>query len=101
MPRGIIGLLATIDRLVFVFAKTMPHMPHEYTVREHAANDADYVALYHAIMQDGEVEQWRRKPGRYLYPGDGWRYWSMSSKRSDAEGRHPLWVSHHINRNRE
>ena len=89
-----------IARLEFVFAKTMPHMPHEYTVRKKAADDRDYVALYKAIMFDGTVQRYRGKAARYLYPGDGWRYWSMSSKRSDAYARHPLWVSRHINRNK-
>lgn len=94
------ALRKIIARLDWVFAKTMPHMPHEYTVRENAARDSDYVALYEAIMFSGTVQRYRGMPNRYLYPGDGWRYWSMSSKRADAYARHPLWVSHHINRNR-
>jgi hypothetical protein len=50
----------------------------------------------------GILERWEphRKPARYLYPGDGWRYWSMSARRSDREGRHPLEISRHINRHR-
>jgi hypothetical protein len=93
-------ILTVIDRLSFVFARTMPHMPHEYTLRDRAPNDADYVALYEAIMRDGVIHWWRRQHARYLYPGDGWCYWSMSAKRSDANAWHPLWISHHINRNR-
>lgn len=98
-------ILAVIGRLRFVYARTMPQLPHEYTVRERAANDADYVALYEAIMRDGVIEWWCGAPGgrkampaRYLNPGDNWIYWSMSARRSDREGRHPLEISHHINR---
>ena len=84
---------APIGRLTFVFAKTMPHLPHEYTLRDRAADPADYLILYETIMREGLIHWWRRRHGRYLYPGDGWVYWSMSSKRSDAEARHPLWIS--------
>jgi hypothetical protein len=98
-------ILAVITRLDFVFAKTMPEMPHEYTVRRKVRDDADYVALFEAIMRDGELEYWGKDgvlfyPARYLMPGDGWRYWSMSGWRNDAEGRQPLAVSRHINRSR-
>jgi hypothetical protein len=57
-------------------------------------------------MNQGVIEWWGKDeqnfyPARYLYPGDGWRYWSMSGWRSlDWEGRHPLEVSRHINRSR-
>jgi hypothetical protein len=63
-----------------------------YTVRQEAADDADYRALHDAIRTHGVVEFWhsskvngdkpvrrgRGRPMRYLYPGDGWRYWYMS-----------------------
>lgn len=83
----------------------MPELPHEYTVRKKARDDADYVALYDAIMAEGVIEYWgkdgkRFYPARYFYPGDGWCYWSMSAWRSDPEGRHPLPISRHINRGR-
>jgi hypothetical protein len=97
-------ILAVIERLSFQFAHTMPHWPHEYTVRRKADDDADYVELFEAIMRDGVIEFWkgtrkRSMPGRYLFPGDGWVYWSMSAWRSTGpEGRHPLAVSRHINR---
>jgi hypothetical protein len=80
--------------------ESMPALPHEYTERRKAADDADYVALYEAIMSQGVIEWWRRKPARYLYPGDGYRYWSMSSKRSDVNAWHPLRMSRHVNRHK-
>jgi hypothetical protein len=85
-------VLAAIGRLSFRVAKTMPQIPHEYTVRGEE-NEADYVALHNAIRAAGTVEYWharrvlrgkpleRRSRGvakRYLYPGDGFRYWYES-----------------------
>jgi hypothetical protein len=100
LERQMPDILAVIGRLAFQFAHTMPDLPHEYTVRRKAQNDADYVALYEAIMERGVIELWKGKIARYLYPGDGWRYWSMSARRSNREGRHPLEISRHINRHR-
>jgi hypothetical protein len=56
-------ILEVIARLPFVFARTMPHMPHEYTLRATAPNDTDYVALYQAIMRDGVIHWWRLPDG--------------------------------------
>lgn len=102
-------VLEPIGRLAFVVAKTMPDVPHEYVIRRKAAHDADYVALYDVIMRDGVIGFWRGRegkikncrPARYLCPGDGYWYWSMSPKRTVKPyelGRHPLGISHHINR---
>ena len=41
-------ILQVISRLSFRVAKTMPEIPHEYTVRDEE-NEAAYVALFHAI----------------------------------------------------
>jgi len=103
---------AVIDRLVFRAAATMPEIPHEYVLRLKTHEDTDYVALYDCIMRDGQIGFWcgvrgqqvQSKPARYLQVGDGYWYWSMSARRTVApyrEGRHPLWLSHHINRSTE
>jgi hypothetical protein len=100
--------LQAIARLQFKAAVTMPQIPHEYTCRLRAANDNDYVALYDAIMASPIIAAWQgtrgnvtnQKPLRYLHAGGYW-YWSMSSRRTVPpfeQGRHPLWLSHHINR---
>ena len=66
------------ENLKFVFAKTMPEIPHYY-VKRTPENERDYVALFNAIMKDGVVEKWRGKPYRYWYRGDGYKYWAMTS----------------------
>lgn len=72
-----------IARLSFRFAKTMPDQPHEYTVRG-PETEADYVTLAQAILDHGERERYVSARGRaywnrYLYPGDGWKYWLMTT----------------------
>jgi hypothetical protein len=66
------------------FAKTLRHIPHEYAVRG-PENEAAYVALAEAILEHGVRERYvpekPRRPywNRYLYPGDGWKYWLMTT----------------------
>jgi hypothetical protein len=107
-PRQTVSVREAIAGLQFREAKTMPHIPHEYTSRILSRKDGDYVTLFHAVMQSRMIGIWagtrgtlqKAKPLRYLQV-DGWWYWSMSSRRTQEpinEGRHPLWMSHHINR---
>jgi hypothetical protein len=57
----------------------MPDMPHESVVRG-ADNEAAYVALFTAIREQGVFEQWAGHYRRYLYTGDSWRYWAMTTE---------------------
>jgi len=66
------------ENLKFVFAKTMPEIPHYY-VKRTPENEKDYVALFNAIMKVGVVQKWRGKPYRYWYRGDGYKYWATSA----------------------
>lgn len=75
-------ILAVIDRLDWTFAKTMPENPHEYTIRDKARDPADFARLYAAIEEHGSWERWNGRRYRYLYPGDGWRYWILGSRYS-------------------
>jgi hypothetical protein len=74
---------AAIDSLSFRFAKTMPEIPHEYVVRS-PHNGAAYVALFSAIMEHGVNERWAGRRKRYLYPGDGWKYWAMTTRLQES-----------------
>jgi hypothetical protein len=67
-----------LERLTFVFAKTMPETPH-WWVRRTPENEADYVSLFHAIQREGVLERWGRRKYRYWYPGDGFQYWAMTT----------------------
>jgi hypothetical protein len=67
-----------LSRLTFVFAKTMPETPHFYVVRT-AENEADYLALFRAIRKHGKDERFQKRVYRYYYPGDGFKYWAMTT----------------------
>ena len=56
----------------------MPEIPNKYTVRDEA-NEAAYVALFNAIAAVGVFERSRGRHKKYLYPGDGWKYWAMTT----------------------
>jgi hypothetical protein len=73
------SIRAVIESLFFRFARTMPEIPHEYVVRN-ADNEAAYAALFNAIMERGVYERWAGRSKRYLYPGDGWKYWAMTTE---------------------
>jgi len=73
------SIRAVIESLSFRFAKTMPEIPHEYVVRT-PDNEAAYVALFNAIMEHGVYRHWAGRRHRYLYPGDGWKYWVMTTE---------------------
>ena len=64
------------------FAKTMPQVPHEYTMR--AWNDSgEFEAFLHYILHYGElrkVKNWKRV---YLDVGD-YYYWWMGAPISEA-----------------
>jgi len=56
----------------------MPEQPHEFTVRS-PETEEDYVALFEAISAHSVRERYGQRWYRYLRPGDGWRYWAMTS----------------------
>jgi hypothetical protein len=42
------------------------------------------LAVHEAIKQHGQTERWKGRAGKYLYPGDDWRYWFMSADREES-----------------
>ena len=68
-----VPILPVIARLSFRVAKTMPEIPHAYTVRS-PQTEEDYVALWNAIEADGVYEYYNRRKKKYLYPGNGYKY---------------------------
>lgn len=62
----------------WTFAKSMPHIPHEYTLRKHARDDAEFVRFVLHIREVGEVRPWGRYRHTYL-DFEGHTYWTMGS----------------------
>jgi hypothetical protein len=75
-----------LSRLTFKFAKSMPETPHWYVVRT-PANEADYIALFHVIQEKGVPEKFGARKYRYWRPGDGFKYWAMTT---DAQHSHVI-----------
>jgi hypothetical protein len=40
-------------------------------------NEAEFVALFHTVRQNGVDEAWRGRTYRYWHAGDGFKYWAM------------------------
>jgi hypothetical protein len=76
--------LAALKTLKFRFAKSMPHIPHEYVVRT-PENQAAYVELFNVVQQHGVLEKFGRRSFRYWYAGDGFKYWTMTTDVDKSE----------------
>jgi 16S rRNA C967 or C1407 C5-methylase (RsmB/RsmF family) len=62
---------------VWHFARTMPHNPHEYTLRRNASK-IDFDATVRYIREHGVLEQYRGFPYKTLYFAEH-KYWTMGS----------------------
>ena len=60
----------------WTFAKTMPEIPHWYTLRRKATSSEDFSAFVQEIRFRGVVRLFGRRPFTYL-DFDGWTYWTM------------------------
>lgn len=60
----------------WVFAKTMPQIPHSYTLRRKAKRDEDFSSFVQEIRFRGVVRQFGQRSFTYL-DFDGWTYWTM------------------------
>lgn len=61
----------------WIFAKTMPQIPHEYTLRKHA-DEAEFEAAVAFIREHGYRARWGRYNHTY-FDVDGWQYWTMGA----------------------
>jgi hypothetical protein len=59
------------------FAKTMPHIPHWYTVRGQTP-DEDFEAFVNYIRKHGYRARWGRRVNTYYELGE-WKYWTMGA----------------------
>jgi hypothetical protein len=67
-----------IARNKWTFAKTMPQIPHEYTLRKNWNSEKEFVALVLYIREVGRQEKFGRTTYTYLYL-DGYKYWTMGA----------------------
>jgi len=62
----------------WIFAKTMPQMPHEYTLRRDAGDDAEFERFVVLIREAGVPATFEGREYMYLRV-DGYKYWTMGS----------------------
>lgn len=62
----------------FKFAKTMPKIPHEYTLKEDWEDDELFEDVVRYIRDNGVKEKFYRKEFTYLYLGN-YKYWTMGN----------------------
>jgi hypothetical protein len=72
------GLRWLIDSSHWTFARSMPHIPHEYTLRRRSPDEEAFERFVLLIAEQGYVKTWRGTPRRYL-DIDGWKYWTMGA----------------------
>lgn len=71
--------VAYIEKARWQFAKSMPKLPHWYTVVTWSgADEVGFRLLANMIEQHGQDEQFYGRVTRYLYIGE-WKYWIMSA----------------------
>lgn len=66
-----------IRRAPWRFAETMPHVPHEYTVRGQTL-DADFELFVRHVREHGYRASFGGRVYTYLEI-DGWKYWTMGA----------------------
>ena len=66
-----------VARHEWVFARTIQHNPHEYTLRRKAAEGAFDLAV-RCIREHGVLEAYWNRPYKTLYAGEH-KYWTMGA----------------------
>ncbi len=70
-------LRSYIQKVDWIYAKTYPTAPHEYTLRKAKPElDADFMRFAGLIRAEGYDEKFCDKTYRYL-DVDGYQYWTM------------------------
>ena len=66
------------------FAKTMPEIPHFYTLKREWDNLKEFEKAVSYIRENGQKELWQDgQHYTYLYV-NGWKYWTMGSPVSET-----------------
>jgi hypothetical protein len=62
----------------WIFAKTMPHDPHWYTLRSTWVRQDAFAGVVQLMRRDGPEERYKGRLGRVLHI-NGWKYWTMGA----------------------
>ncbi len=79
-------LVSFIEAVPWKYAKTMPHMPHEYTLRKWAQElglESEFESAVRFIRENGYKERFGSKVYTYYDVADEegitWQYWTMGA----------------------
>lgn len=78
MTEDLAKLQQLLEGCAWVFARTMPHNPHHYTLRSKWECDEDFCWVARAIRQYGVVEPYKGRKYTVLYFGE-YKYWTMGA----------------------
>ena len=78
MTRDEVGEL--LEKQKYKFARTMPWIPHWYTLKDTWDDGNQYRDVIAWILENGELRQWSKKKTVRKYFDYGiWRYWPMTT----------------------
>lgn len=66
------------------FAKTMPHIPHFYTVGKNWDDQKEFIWTANSVLKFSILRKILRIPWNYFHL-DGWVYWVMDKDPNDAQ----------------
>ena len=72
------NIVSTILEQDWTFAKTMPQMPHEYSLRKKWKDEQDFIKAVLFIREHGYEKRFGSKTYRY-YDIEGMCYWTMGN----------------------
>ncbi|MEB3185768.1 MAG: class I SAM-dependent methyltransferase, partial [Cyanobacteriota bacterium] len=71
---------AILDRQQYKFAKSMPWLPHWYTLKSTWENPFLYEQVISWILRNGQLRSWGKAPAiRRYFDHNGYRYWPMTT----------------------
>jgi hypothetical protein len=88
-PEQAAGLVQLAASMEFVFASTMPEMPHWYAKRTRA-NGAAFDELWRAVLKYGVLGYYEGRRNRYLALPDGFKYWLIPPSPVINRDREPV-----------
>ncbi len=67
-----------LEKARWIFARTMPENPHEYTLRKEWQDDEEFIEVVKAIRMHGRKELFKGQEYIYFYV-NGYKYWTMGA----------------------
>lgn len=73
------AVVAALEAKDWRFAKSMPTVPHWYTLRKDWVDAIEFETLVQFMRDHGTPMRWGRMKPKPYFDANGWRYWTMGS----------------------